>query len=242
MAGSCNPDEQLHSAFVPPASIACTIASLGTANSPGDRTYTNSHLTPKNFSDQCDIVADGTVRQKPTYSNDKTMPINPPKSPTIKTYSLADQYLDTMVMDDFWRAACVRQIRQNRRKQLALKRGEAIANRQSSEQSSFRPYRKKSQTISPTPPNSPRAQYDHKVSSPHGSDSGFISSSPTPTPPDYLRVRSTRNCPVSDHSATISINISTSMVGRSCLSCGCTTTTCWRRTLGGIICNSCGLR
>ena len=38
------------------------------------------------------------------------------KSSPVKGVSLADQYLDTMTMDDVWRAACWRKIRQNNRK------------------------------------------------------------------------------------------------------------------------------
>ena len=173
-----------------------------------------------------------------------------------------------MIIDDFWRAACRKRIRQLQRKERELKRltvtapkpltriSKALVHRHPKlvhKKRSFfsiqsKPAIKstiKYKTVLPTPPLSPKAKYRSKPSSPRRSDSGYISSptsSPTPSPPNYLRVRSTRNCPIAPTTTTISIDIPVSMIGRSCLSCGCTNTTCWRRTLGGIICNSCGLR
>ena len=173
--------------------------------------------------------------------------------------SLADMYLDTMIPDDHWRAACLRRIHQNQRnsrlnvdtKRISHRRSPALAPSpkfskivRKKEHSSI----VKSMSIvkpkmaPPTPPVSPKKQSPRKLSSSGSSDSGFVSSSPSPCPLPYLRIRSTRNRPISLIPETISLDIPASMVGRSCLSCGCTTTTCWRRTLGGIICNSCGLR
>ena len=180
----------------------------------------------------------------------------PTESSVPEPISLADQYLDTMMMDDTWRAACIAKISQTERKQLALKRLSKRSTkrrlRHSTATKTAYPLLKASQKadkthsregINPlTPPVSPRAAYRAEHSSSPSSDSGFISSSPTPTPSKPLRMRSTRNCPISNSTASTLIDVPASMVGRSCLSCGCTNTTCWRRTLGGIICNSCGLR
>ena len=170
------------------------------------------------------------------------------KSTPAKGVSLADQYLDTMIMDDVWRAACWRKIRQNNRK---IKRLNTQLHRASLIAPSHHPQpisktrskeKLKSKSTHPTPSPNLNKKY-RKPTSPRCSDSGFVSSSPTPNPPTCFRVRSTRNCPIqTSNTATISIDIPASMVGRSCFSCGCTNTTCWRRTLGGIICNSCGLR
>ena len=165
-----------------------------------------------------------------------------------KGVPLADQYLDTMIMDDAWRATCWRKIRQNNRK---LKRLKAPLARDSATAPSRHPKpiskpRSKGEIKFKSTRSTPSLNLKKKCRKPtstRGSDSGFVSSSPTPNPPTYLRVRSTRNYPIQTSNTTsISIDIPASMVGRSCLSCGCTNTTCWRRTLGGIICNSCGLR
>lgn len=183
-------------------------------------------------------------------------PVNKPQSVTLSVFkpspvkgvSLADQYLDTMIMDDVWRAACWRKIRQNKRK---IKRLNTQLCRNSLTTSSHYPKpisktcpKEKIKPKNTHPTSSINLKPRHrKHISPRGSDSGFVSSSPTPGPPAGFRVRSTRNYPTQPpNTTTISIDISPSMVGRSCLSCGCTNTTCWRRTLGGIICNSCGLR
>jgi hypothetical protein len=183
-------------------------------------------------------------------------PVNKPQSVTLSVFkpspvkgvSLADQYLDTMIMDDVWRAACWRKIRQNKRK---IKRLNTQLCRNSLTTSSH--YPKPTSKTCPKEKIKPKITHPtssinlkprhRKPTSPRGSDSGFVSSSPTPGPPAGFRVRSTRNYPTQPpNTTTISIDIPPSMVGRSCLSCGCTNTTCWRRTLGGIICNSCGLR
>lgn len=180
-----------------------------------------------------------------------------PSLPSVPVESLADQYLDTMVMDDVWRAACINKIRQNKRKlapkpvfKKSSKRNQRAATAAKSvdhlHNVSMKTYKSRSRyaTHAPTPPVGPRAAYRSEDSSSPSSDSGFISSSPTPAPSPSrpLRMRSTRSWPMNNSSASNLIDIPASMVGRSCLSCGCTNTTCWRRTLGGIICNSCGLR
>ena len=174
--------------------------------------------------------------------------------PPAEHISLADQFLDTMVMDDRWRSLCLEAIRTEHQLQRLLKRAnKKSTTRQSrSSNTTVRPERsasnltrkihtKKLEPMPPTPPISPRVADRNQTCSTR-SDSGFISSSPSPTPPAHLRLRSSRNCPVVNSPATISIDVSPSMVGRTCLSCGSSNTTCWRRTLGGIICNSCGLR
>jgi hypothetical protein len=191
----------------------------------------------------------------PIYSHDHNTDLKLDLKPDLKPASLADQYLDTMVMDDVWRAACLEKIRQNQRKHRALKRlnveSEQLPSHhdRSKQPSHGRPTKitkkhtsvVKSKMAPPTPPISPKGQ-SRKPSSPNGSDSGFVSSSPSPCAPPYVRVRSTRNYPITPPTESISLDIPASMGGRSCLSCGCSNTTCWRRTLGSIICNSCGLR
>jgi len=167
-----------------------------------------------------------------------------PFSSSSRTSSLADQYLDTMVPDDFWRALCRRKIRQKQRKLQELQRSNAGSNA-TFDLKAIHPHRKwKSKHFAKRRSCAPVISKDRlsrKSDSPGGSDSGFISSSPPPSVP-RLRVRPTHNCPVQSFIPTMSIDTSISMTGRSCLACGCTNTTCWRRTLGGIICNSCGLR
>ena len=169
--------------------------------------------------------------------------------PPTKPVSLADQYLDTMVMDEFWRAACLRKIRQTQRTVKASKVNATepcrlVYNAHANGPKSLSQTRSKSQIKSKNPTSLDlKAKNNIKATSPRGSDSGFVSCSPTPNPPNYLRVRSTRKYPMQPpNPSSISLDIPASMVGRSCLSCRCTNTTCWRRTLGGIICNSCGLR
>jgi hypothetical protein len=203
------------------------------------------------------VIRDGDPHaqsRRPSHSSSSSTAVTSiftstaPSTPSF-TPSLADQYLDTMPMDDFWRALCHRKIRQKQRKLQALKRVQIIS--------------KKASAPNPPPPQ-PVRQYKsihycrrltrltrlkviskpkptRKRKSP-SSDSGFISSSPPPNTSRF-RFRSTRRCPGEGlMGSTIPIDTSLSMFGRSCLSCNCTNTTCWRRTLGGIICNSCGLR
>jgi hypothetical protein len=226
-------------------------------------------LTDNPGPDEIDVKDLAIEKPKATQrSNGESATVSSSRSGNAeKEYSLANQYLDTMIMDDVWRAACRKRIRQLQRKQRELKRltftapkplariSKTLVSRHpklAHKKRSFFPVKSKPaikstikyKTVLPTPPLSPK--YRSKPSSPRRSDSGYISSSPTftptPPPPNYLRVRSTRNCPITPTTTTISIDIPASMIGRSCLSCGCTNTTCWRRTLGGIICNSCGLR
>ena len=168
-----------------------------------------------------------------------------PSVPSFVT-SLADQYLDTMPMDDFWRALCARKIRQKQRKLQALKRTQIIPKKPSPPKPPVRQlarqYKSKHfcrrRTRLPLV-SKPKAARKHKSQS---SDSGFISSSPPPRTSRF-HLRSTEACPGQAlMGPTLPVDTSLSIIGRSCLSCNCTNTTCWRRTLGGIICNSCGLR
>jgi hypothetical protein len=168
---------------------------------------------------------------------------SPPKLP----WSLADQYLDTMVMDDRWRKLCHKKIRQVRRKvpyesQHSHSHSPIAISGYTPSSSSRRNIKKtkKSVILPPTPPISPKVPFRRK--SLDDSDSGFVSSSPSPLSPTRNQLRSSRKCPLEPPAPTPLIDISASMIGRSCLSCGCINTTCWRRTMGGIICNSCGLR
>jgi hypothetical protein len=220
--------------------------------------YYNDHLKTTSFLVQNYASLDDVAIEKRVITRSRTGLVDKATSLVLSSSadsqqdSLANQYLDTMIMDDVWRAACLRKIRQNQRKQRALKRRLALNSTKSdrgpriSQRHHFKAASKaqfKPGITPPTPPNSPQTQCRGKPSSP-GSDSGFVSASdsPPPNPPTYFRVHSTRNYPLNDTTPTISIDIPASMVGRSCLSCRCTNTTCWRRTLGGIICNSCGLR
>ena len=219
---------------------------------------TGSHLMSTDIPDHNDIdsghvtIRSSMDRHHPITENGNASNTNP-----AKFISLADQYLDTMIMDDAWRAACLRKIRQNKRKQRALKKSNPF----SSSTKKSNPKSSSSSSKYPKRPSNTRSKHDlksknspikspqrkcNKPTSPRGSDSGFVSSSPTPGPTSYLRARSTRNYPIQQipNTATTAIPIDTplSMIGRSCLSCRCTNTTCWRRRFGGIICNSCGLR
>jgi len=175
---------------------------------------------------------------------------------TKSPYSLANQYLDTMVRDDHWRKLCLRKIRQARRKIPLVAQSlqpsasnyeplSPISERRSSFDQSRNLKRKNTKRIArlpPTPPISPKPS-THRRRSLDDSDSGFVSSSPSPHPHNTkTRSRSNRKCSIETTTPTPLIDIPASMVGRSCLSCGCTNTTCWRRSMGGIICNSCGLR
>ena len=159
--------------------------------------------------------------------------------------SLADQYLDTMVMDDGWRSACFWQIREGRRLQRLLKR---LNNRKSSIGRSDPP--KIPAKVVSKPKMKPEPVLDnssvsHEMDQENGlrytdsSDSGFYSWSLTSSSSATLRTRSTRS---SRNSLTPAPGDRPLQEGRRCLSCKAPDTTCWRHALGGIICNSCGLR
>ena len=214
----------------------------------------DSHLKSSDIPNRIDInrrcVAIRTsVGQHRSVGEETTLIVNAVDNSSATSVSLADQYLDTMIMDDVWRAACLRKIRQNQRTQRALKHLNVNSTKQlqhttASSNHPKRPSKLRSNTQlkSKIVSSDSAKKKSRKLTSHGGSDSGFVSSSPTPGPPTYLSVRSTRSYPVQTSNTTISIDVPSSAVGRSCLSCGCTNTTCWRRTLGGIICNSCGLR
>jgi hypothetical protein len=212
---------------------------------------TDSHLTTTNIPRHKGIdpgyVATHPSVEQPLHNSEETTPFGVIDGSAQKCVSLANQYLDTMIMDDAWRAACIRKIRQNRRKQRALKQlNNNTATKEVHQYSSKHPKRlsntlSKDQLKSKVTSSKGLKKKCNKSTSPRGSDSGFVSSSPTPGPSTCLRVHSTRNYTIQSSNTTVSIDLP-SMIGRSCLSCGCTNTTCWRRKLGGIICNSCGLR
>ena len=165
-----------------------------------------------------------------------------------KHISLADQYLDTMIMNDLWRAICLRIILQSQRKRHVFKRPHpraiklrhnpsAATHDYTAIHSKTRSIRQpKSKITSPT--NSNKANYNKLISS-SNLESGFDSDLPSEItgPP-----RSTRNQFKSGFGATISIDSLASTAGRFCLSCKSTSTTCWRKVFGGVVCNSCGLR
>jgi hypothetical protein len=246
------------------------VSSTSKGSSCGHRSTSTNDVDGEDVNPEDLAIQNPIATTQSEHSDDDVALI--PLSSSIKNgeHLLANQYLDTMVMDDTWRALCKKRIRQVRRKQQGLKRlktapkplpyiSTRLVSRRPRIAIKNKPFfpvksklgvkskssatKSKPKTSLPTPPLSPKTKYcKATTSSSSRSDSGFISSSPTPGPPSYLRVRSTRNCPITPTTTTISIDIPISMIGRSCLSCGCTNTTCWRRTLGGIICNSCGLR
>lgn len=226
--------------------------------------YVRDHLMSKPIPDQLETnLKGGAIRRRFNKSrHDSTLSADRFIHSTITTansdptevhISLADQYLDTMVMDDKWRALCLETIRLNQRRQYLLKRRNTKSTTRQNRPTTAtgRPRRDTScvgkitakhlASTPPTPPISPKAAHRKQPRSTR-SDSGFISSSPSPAPLAYLRLRSTRNYPVTNAPVTMSIDVSPSMIGRTCLSCRSANTTCWRRTLGDIICNSCGLR
>ena len=250
--------------------IAITSVATCTDSTESESGYSGylSSLTDNQGRDEINHKPFGSEKSKATKrSENDSVPVDSSRSDQVEeSYSLASQYLDTMVMNDGWRAACKKRIRQVQRKQRPPKRpnvttpkplvsiSKALVSRHpklAHKERSFFSTKFKSAIKSfikyeadlPTPPLSPKTKYGSKPPSPDRSSGQFVSSSsPTPAAPNYLRIRSTRNCPIIPTTTTLSIDIPASMIGRSCLSCGCTNTTCWRRTLGGIICNSCGLR
>ena len=170
---------------------------------------------------------------------------------------LADQYLDTMIVNDVWRALCLRIIFQSQQKPHTLKRPNTAISTKFHHTPSTGPHRhttvpcktlSKGQNKSEIAPsvssiNSKTAFQDKSTSSSASSDSGFESYPSTPNSSETnFWVRSTRSHPSKYFSATIPIDASTSTGGRHCLSCKTTDTTCWRHAFGGVVCNSCGLR
>jgi hypothetical protein len=163
--------------------------------------------------------------------------------------SLADQYLDTMIMNDVWRAICLRIILQSQQERCAFKRSTKPHNNPSAKAHDYTAVSFKPRSIGQTrskiasstsPKSSKKACHDEPTSS--GSDSGFVSHLPTPHSEINGPSRSTRSQSTTGLSATISMDSSTSAAGRRCLSCKSTSTTCWRHAFGGVVCNSCGLR
>jgi hypothetical protein len=165
------------------------------------------------------------------------------KSPPI--LHLADQYLDTMVMDDDWRNACLRQISEARRRQQSILKQLNGGNSSFSVRDHLTLPAKartkskvESEPVLDKPTISPKAEL-HNRSGSTGTDSGFFSCSPTPNSPMVLATRSTRT---GHKSIATSVDDQPRKDGRRCLSCKSRNTSCWRRAFGGIICNSCGLR
>ena len=254
MAGSRSPGDQLRRQT---QQLLLSSASSGSQRVKDPDTVspkTRAHLMSEASPDKLGTDLKGTAIRRGSSSNlrqstssvDSSFHSTIPAAkgdPLEKHISLADQYLDTMIMDDNWRSRCLETIRLNQRKQRSYKRANVKSttrhnrpSKASIQQRRGVPFtRKVAKHLGSSPPTPPLSSAR--------SDSGFISSSPSPAPPTYLRLRSTRNCPTTTSSpATIPIDVSPSMIGRTCLSCGSANTTCWRRTLGGIICNSCGLR
>jgi hypothetical protein len=169
-------------------------------------------------------------------------------SPRGKPPSLADQYLDTMVMDDIWRASCMRAIRYGQQqKRLASKKLNNISPKRFHRNSSTITYSNdalmsktqfKPQIKSELAPRMPTTNHISSGDSDNRSDSCFPNSDSSTT----WHARSTRSHPTDDSSTAGSIDVLKSMVTRRCVSCRRTDTTCWRHALGGSLCNSCGLR
>ena len=162
----------------------------------------------------------------------------------LKTPSLADQYLDTMKMDDSWRAACYLQIRNARKVERALKRLKGRI----SFVSQPRPSKVASTVLSAPRKKAKQDFNNHSVSAISGrdnasasvgsSDSGYFSGSP---PPNSQPTLDTDSIGIS-RSITSIVSFDPLPERRRCLSCKSPETSCWRHALGGIICNSCGLR
>jgi hypothetical protein len=141
--------------------------------------------------------------------------------------SLADQYLDTMTIDDDWRRLM-----------------EYIRDMMSQHTCSG------SSTISPTlhnPPSNrrfktgplkPRTCRNRGKYQP-GSDNEFISLSSSPNPRLYEHSRSTGN---SIHQTRVTTLINVSGSDGACFSCKSTSTTCWRYISDRRACNPCALR
>jgi hypothetical protein len=169
-------------------------------------------------------------------------------SPRGKQPSLADQYLDTMIMDDIWRASCMRAIRYSQQqKRLASKKLNIISPKRFDRNPSIITYNSdtpvsktqfKQQIKSELTPRMPAIKHISSGDSDNRSDSCFPNSESSIT----WHARSTRSHPSDDSSTTGSIDVLKSMVARRCVSCRRTDTTCWRHALGGSLCNSCGLR
>ena len=168
--------------------------------------------------------------------------------------SLADQYLDTMIMNDVWRAICLRIILQSQQERRAFKRPNTTSSKLHHNPSAAAhdytaaPSKRrsigqtKSKIASFTSPLSSNKVCHDTPTSPGSSDSGFGSNLHTSHSEINGPARSTRSQSAMGFSATISIDSSSSAEGRRCLSCKSTSTTCWRHAFGGVVCNSCGLR
>lgn len=166
--------------------------------------------------------------------------------------SLADQYLDTMIMNDVWRSACLRIILQSQQERRKFKGSNGTSNKvhhtpfaAAHDYNSVPSKRRsisqtKSKTAATSPVTSKKACNDEPTSS-SGSDSDFGCNPPTPYSEINGPARSTRSQSTTGFSTAISLDSSTS-AGRRCLSCKSTSTTCWRHAFGGVVCNSCGLR
>ena len=176
--------------------------------------------------------------------------VNKRTSTSVKSrpWQLADQYLDTMVMDDDWRNTCLRQISEGRRYQGIIKqiKGQHPSFSLHDHLKSPAKVRSKRKIKSdPVLDKSPISlKSDRASSTGPSSDSGFFSCSPTPNSPTIVgsTTRSTRSTRTDHKFIARSVNDQPRKDGRRCLSCKSPNTSCWRQALGGTICNSCGLR
>jgi hypothetical protein len=163
-----------------------------------------------------------------------------------KHVSLADQYLDTMIMNDLWRAICLRIILQSQRKRQVFQRPRPTSIKPHDNPSAATVMHSNTRSIrqgkskigsSTSPTNSNKAD-----SSSSNLESDFNSDLPAPHSEITGPARSTRSQFTTGFDGTISIDSLASTSGRCCLSCKSTNTTCWRKVSGGVVCNSCGLR
>ena len=106
--------------------ITITSATVCSESSGSDSVYSAYHLSLTDNPGRDEIGLKDLAIEKPKAtqrSNGESATASGPRSGNAeKEYSLANQYLDTMIMDDVWRAACRKRIRQLQRKQRELKR------------------------------------------------------------------------------------------------------------------------
>ena len=197
-------------------------------------------------------LSTSVVGKQRSASNAKSFALSA-SNPTERV-SLADQYLDTMIMNDVWRSICLSIILQSQQERRTFKRPNTTSTKRHRKPSAaIHDYtavpsetqsivRTKSKIPSATSPKTSKKACIGKPASLDSSDSEFGSNIRTPHSEIYGPARSTRSQSTTGFSTTISFDSRNSVAGRRCLSCKSTSTTCWRHAFGGVVCNSCGLR
>jgi hypothetical protein len=220
---------------------------------------TDSHLQSPGITDhdnpgynRVTNLSSSVVGKQRSASNVKSFALSA-STPTERV-SLADQYLDTMIMNDVWRSICLSIILQSQQERRKFKRPNATSTKRHHKPSAaihdYTAVPSKPQSIGRTKSKIPSAtsltasnkSCIGKPASLDDSDSEFGSNVRTPHSEIYGPARSTRSQSTMGFSTTISFDSRSSLAGRRCLSCKSTSTTCWRHAFGGVVCNSCGLR